>query len=71
LEKLKDNQLVLDWRKKQKSRSGVRIAIWEVISKELSEEYSVEDQNYYVDQIYQHVYDNYYGEGRSVYTNIN
>jgi type I restriction enzyme R subunit len=71
LEKLKENQLVLDWRKRQQSRSKVRVTIREAVLSYFPEEYTIEEKDQYFEQIYQHVYDSYYGEGRSVYANIN
>ena len=63
---LSREKLVLDWRKRQQSRAAVRVAIEDVIwqlprcfTKEMCRQKSV--------QVYQHVYDNYWGAGQSVY----
>ena len=59
-------KLVLDWRKRQQSRAAVRVAIEDVIwqlpkcfTKEMCQQKSA--------RVYQHVYDNYWGAGQSVY----
>ena len=69
LETLKKEKLVLDWRKKQQSRASVRVAIEEIFD-HLPDKY---DRRLYGDKcstVYQHVYDNYYGQGRSVYEGV-
>lgn len=71
LEKLKDNQLVLDWRKIQQSRSRVRVTIREAVLSYFPDEYTEEEKDKYFNSIYQHVYDNYFGEGKSTYSTIN
>lgn len=66
LETLKKEKLVLDWRKKQQSRANVRICIESILDKLPS----VYVKNIYEQKcglVYQHVYDSYFGEGRSVY----
>ena len=69
LKSLKDRRkLVLDWRKKQKTLAAVRVAIEIELEKRLPNSY---DQKLYYrkcDQIYQHIYDNYFGEKQSTYT---
>jgi len=67
LETLKREKLVLDWRKRQQSRAAVRLAIEETLDR-LPDAYS---QDLYVEKcttVYHHVYESYYGEGRSVYS---
>ncbi len=63
---LKAHKLVLDWRKWQQSRAAVQLAIQELVwqlpkcyTDTLCEQKSV--------AVYQHIYDGYYGAGRSVY----
>jgi type I restriction enzyme R subunit len=66
LTKLKTEKLVLDWRKRQQTRAGVRLAIEETLD-DLPEVY---DRPLYArkcDVVYQHVYDSYYGAGQSAY----
>lgn len=68
LEKLnKDNKLVLDWRKKQQARADVRVTIRDIVFTELPETYSQNEKQVCFDFVYQHVYDNYYGNKNSVY----
>jgi type I restriction enzyme R subunit len=63
---LKKEKLVLDWRKKQQSRANVRICIENILDR-LPPIYTKEIYNQKCEYVYQHVYDSYYGEGRSVY----
>jgi type I restriction enzyme R subunit len=66
LSTLKREKLVLDWRKRQQARAAVRVAVEEGLD-ELPEAYGEEVYLAKCDLVYQHVYDNYYGSGRSVY----
>jgi type I restriction enzyme, R subunit len=66
LETLKKEKLVLDWRKRQQSRAAVRVTIAEVLDY-LPETFTMELYRRKCDAIYQHVYDSYYGSGRSIY----
>ena len=63
---LKEEKLVIDWRKKQESRARVRLTIEENLDR-LPEAFSMDAYRQKVDRVYQHVYDSYFGEGRSVY----
>lgn len=63
---LKAEKLVLDWRKKQQSRAAVRLAIEEALD-QLPETYDKPLYEKKVELVYQHVYDSYFGLGRSVY----
>jgi len=65
---LKKEKLVLDWRKRQQARAAVRVAIRDVLSDELPDAYSKELYQQKCDLLYQHVYDSYFGQGRSIYT---
>jgi type I restriction enzyme R subunit len=67
LETLKKEKLVLDWRKKQQARAAVKICIEAILDK-LPEKYSKTIFNEKVDRIYHHVYDNYFGSDKSIYT---
>ena len=63
---LKKEKLVLDWRKKQQARASVKLCIDEILDKLPR----VFDKDLYKNKcqaIYQHVYDSYFGEGKSVY----
>lgn len=66
IETLKREKLVLDWRKKQQSRANVRICIENILDK-LPQIYTRDIYSQKCDYVYQHVYDSYYGEGKSVY----
>jgi len=66
LDTLKREKLVLDWRKRQQSRAAVRIVIKDMIWR-LPERYTDKMCHRKSAQIYQHVYDNYWGAGRSIY----
>jgi type I restriction enzyme, R subunit len=64
LQRLKD-KLVIDWRKKQQSRAAVKLSIEECID-HLPQRY-VKESEVACQAIYQHVYESYFGEGRSIY----
>ena len=63
---LKRKKLVLDWRKRQQSRAAVRLLIEDTLDR-LPAKYSEGDCRLKSDVIYQHIYDSYYGEGKSIY----
>ncbi|MBN2828808.1 MAG: type I restriction endonuclease subunit R, partial [Candidatus Cloacimonetes bacterium] len=69
LEKLKAKKLVLDWRKKQQARASVRLCIEEILEN-LPPIFTTEIYLQKCGLVYQHVYESYYGSGRSVYTPI-
>ena len=64
---LKEGKLVLDWRKRQQSRAEVRVSIEKVLDKGLPRAYTPELFDAKSAAVFQHVYDAYYGAGRSVY----
>ena len=66
IETLKKEKLVLDWRKKWQVRAAVQSTIAEILDR-LPETYSKELYEEKCAITYQHIYDNYYGAGRSVY----
>jgi type I restriction enzyme R subunit len=66
LEALKRERLVLDWRKKQQTRAAVRQCI-EIELDKLPPVYAPEIYQRKCELAYQHVYDAYFGEGRSIY----
>ncbi len=70
LEKLKSEKLVLDWRKKQQARASVRLCIEEMLEN-LPPIFTAEMYRQKCSLVYQHVYESYYGSGRSVYAPIN
>ncbi len=63
---LKEEKLVLDWRKKQQTRASVKVTISRVLD-QLPKAFESGVWQEKVDRVYQHVYDSYWGEGRSVY----
>lgn len=66
LDTLKREKLVLDWRKRQQSRAAVRVVIEDMIWR-LPARYTDKMCRQKSAQIYQHIYDNYWGAGRSIY----
>ena len=66
LETLKQEKLVLDWRRRQQSKAGVKVAIEEILD-QLPESYSTEVYERKCEEAYQHVYESYSGAGRSIY----
>ena len=67
LELLKKEKLVLDWRKKQQARAEVLYTIETVLDTDLPRSYSTEIFRKKCEIVYQHIYDNYYGNGQSLY----
>ena len=68
LETLKREKLGLDWRKHTQTRAQVRLAVENILDDELPQPYTPELFNQKSEAVYQHIYDSYYGEGKSVYT---
>jgi type I restriction enzyme R subunit len=66
LELLKREKLVLDWRKEQRARAAVRLAVEEQLD-ELPEKFTTELYEQKCDAVYQHVFDSYWDDGRSIY----
>ena len=67
LDTLKREKLVLDWRKQQTTRAGVRYVIETVLEDELPRVFTKDLYQQKCDAVYQHVYDSYYGSGKSLY----
>jgi len=67
LETLKQEKFVLDWRKRQQSRSQVKVAIGTVLDGGLPRAFTPELFKTKEEAIFQHVYDHYYGAGRDAY----
>ena len=67
LETIKKEKLVLDWRKRQQSRAGVRQSIEVILDEELPRVYTKELYVQKCDAIYQHIYDSYFGPDQSIY----
>ncbi len=70
LAKLTQDKLVLDWKKRLQTRAAVLVTIEEVLDKGLPRAYSPEIYKRKCDLLYQHVYDSYYGQGKSVYSAV-
>jgi type I restriction enzyme, R subunit len=66
LDTLKAERLVLDWRKRQQSRAAVQLEIENILDK-LPETYDTDIYRRKCQRAYQHIYDSYYGDGRSIY----
>ena len=64
---LKREKLVLDWRKRQQTRADVLLTIQTILDKELPRSYTPEIFQQKCDFVYQHIYDSYFGAGRSIY----
>jgi len=69
LETLKREKLVLDWRKRQQTRQAVRVCIEEILD-HLPPLYTPALYQTKCQLAYQHVYDSYFGEGKSIYANV-
>ena len=67
LKTLKNGKLVLDWRKQQQSRAVVKLNVREVLD-ELPECYTREVYDQKCEAVYQHIFESYYGNGKSVYS---
>ena len=67
LETLKQEKLVLDWRKQQQSRAAVKLSV-QMILDELPECYEPEIYDQKCEAVYQHIYESYYGDCNSVYS---
>ena len=66
LESLKRERLVLDWRKKQQARAGVRLCIEQILDR-LPKVFTLEMYRRKCEAVYQHVFEAYFGMGKSIY----
>lgn len=64
---LNSEKLVLDWRRKQQTRAEVLFTIETVLDETLPESYTPEVYQEKCNVAYQHIYDSYYGDRKSVY----
>ena len=62
-----EDKLVLDWKRRQQTRSAVRVAVGTVLDAELPEVYGPELFDRKVDAIFDHIYASYFDNGASVY----
>lgn len=67
LETLKHEKLVLDWRKRQQTRADVLLTIQTILDEELPESYEKSEYERRCALIYQHIYDSYFGQDKSIY----
>ena len=67
LETLKQEKLVLDWRKRTQSKAEVKETVNNILDDELPQPYTPDLFNRKSEAVYQHIYDSYYGEGKSIY----
>ncbi len=66
LERIED-KLVLDWKKKQQTRSAVKVEIGRVLDQQLPKVYDGELLDRKVDNVFDHIYASYFNDQRSVY----
>ena len=59
--------LVLDWRKRNSARAQVKLAIEDTLDEGLPRAYTKELYSAKCDVLFEHVYESYQGDGRSVY----
>jgi len=71
LETLKKEKLVIDWRKKQQTRACVQLRIQRYLDKRLPKSYDKFTFEEKCKSVFQHIYDNYYGDGKSIYQMFN
>jgi type I restriction enzyme R subunit len=67
LRTLKTEKLVLDWRKRQQTRAEVLFTIQTLLDEMLPESYDKDIYSEKCTAAYQHIYDSYYGDGKSIY----
>lgn len=70
LESLKREALVLDWRKRQQSRAQVETLINDRLDAALPPTYSREQYQLVCAAVFEHMYDAYAGQGKSVYGEV-
>jgi len=70
LQTLKKEKLVLDWRKKQQSRAAVRLCIEQMVEQLPTPPFTPNLYQEMSDATYQHIYEAYFGEGKSIYEHV-
>ncbi len=70
LQILKREKLILDWRKRQQARAGVQVTIEQILDEGLPEIYTAGAYEAKVAAVYEHVYESYYGDGKSIYSTV-
>jgi type I restriction enzyme R subunit len=68
LHTLKQEKLVLDWRKHQHTRAAVQHVISVFLDEYLPDKYDLDLYEQKCLTLYQHVYESYFGAGRSIYS---
>jgi type I restriction enzyme R subunit len=63
-----NNLLALDWRKRSAARAQIRLAIEDVLDEGLPSPYTKELYKSKCDALFEHVYESYLGDGKSVYS---
>ena len=61
------DKLVLDWKRKQKTRAAVKVAVRRTLDNELPDIYGPELFDQKVDAIYDHIYTSHYDNGTSIH----
>lgn len=69
LGRLKQEKLVLDWRKRQQSRAAVRLCVEEVLD-ELPRAYDKDIWQTKCENVFQHIFDSYQDAGRNIYEKV-
>ena len=67
LETLKHGKLILDWRKKQQAQAAVKKTVRDTLRQELPPAYSQQLRELKWQEIFQHIYESYDGDGKSIY----
>ena len=62
-----EEKLVLDWKRRQQTRSAVRVAVGTILDDELPDIYGPQLFDQKVDAIFEHIYASYFDNGQSVY----
>ena len=70
LDRLKQEKLVIDWRKREQTRAAVRQMIEIALDEFLPTPYTKEIFDSKCERVYQHIYDAYAGQGRSLYATV-
>jgi type I restriction enzyme R subunit len=60
--------LVINWREKSQARAQIRLAIEDELDRGLPQAYTRDIYSRKCSQVFEHVYENYFGEGMSIFT---
>jgi type I restriction enzyme R subunit len=64
---IKREKLVIDWRKRQRTRAAVRVEVEFMLDRALPNAYTPELFKQKCDAVYQHIFESYFDDGTSVY----